>query len=115
MYHLARNILKDHKKKNRKIIEQVPIGEWENNLPGGTRADEELQKKQDAKALQYAMSRLSYESREILILSRFQDLKYSEIGRILDINEGAVKVRVHRAMNQLKEIYLNLEIKQENQ
>jgi RNA polymerase sigma factor (sigma-70 family) len=114
MYHLARNILKDHRKKNKKNVEQNPIGEWENNLPGGILADEPLQRKQDIKMLQYAMSRLNYESREILILSRFQDLKYTEIGRILDLNEGAVKVRVHRAMNQLKEIYLKLEIK-ENQ
>jgi RNA polymerase sigma-70 factor, ECF subfamily len=115
MYHLARNILQDHRKKNKKVAEQRPIGEWENCLPGGMMADERLHKKQEAKALQLAMARLHYESREVLILSRFQDLKYSEIGRILDINEGAVKVRVHRAMNQLKQIYLNLEIKQENQ
>lgn len=114
MYHLARNILKDHKKKNRKKLEQYPISDWENNIPGGMLADEPLQKKQDVKMLQFAMSRLNYESREILILSRFQELKYVEIGRILDINEGAVKVRVHRAMNQLKQIYLNVEIK-ENQ
>lgn len=52
--------------------------------------------------LNKAISNLSNESREVLILSRFQELKYEEIARILEISEGAVKVRVHRAMNQLK-------------
>ena len=60
------------------------------------------------------MGRMTLEYREVIILSRFQELKYQEIARILDISEGAVKVRVHRAMNELKTIYLKAENKQES-
>ena len=42
-------------------------------------------------------------------MSRYQELTYSEIARILGLTEGAVKVRVHRAMNELKKLYLNRE------
>ncbi len=54
------------------------------------------------------MNNLQPESREILILSKFQELKYHEIAAIMDITEGAVKVRVHRALHQLKNVYLQI-------
>jgi DNA-directed RNA polymerase specialized sigma24 family protein len=44
-----------------------------------------------------------------LILSRFQELRHEEIARVLDISVGAVKVRIHRAINQLKERYQSSE------
>ena len=57
----------------------------------------------------FRLKELSPESREVLILSRFQDLRYEEIAGVLDITVGAVKVRVHRAINQLKELYTETE------
>jgi RNA polymerase sigma-70 factor (ECF subfamily) len=55
------------------------------------------------------LAKLSAENREVLVLSRFQELKYEEIARVMNTTEGAVKVRVHRAMNELKTIYLRIE------
>jgi RNA polymerase sigma-70 factor (ECF subfamily) len=40
------------------------------------------------------------------VLSRFQELKGAEIAGILDISVGAVKVRIFRAIGQLKVLYL---------
>lgn len=109
MYHLARNVLKDQVKKNKRTAHTYDVTEWEERIDGGTPADKEIQKRQELKALQHAMASLNPESREVLVLSRYQELKYVEIARILDITEGAVKVRVHRAIGQLKSIYLKLE------
>ena len=53
--------------------------------------------------LHQALARLSPEHREVLVLSRFQEMKYAQIAQVLDTTEGAVKVRVHRAMNELKD------------
>jgi len=39
------------------------------------------------------------------VLSRFQNLKYSEIAEILGCEVGAVKVRVFRAIRELGEIF----------
>ena len=64
------------------------------------------EKRLAVQALQKAMAALSPESREILVLSRFQELKGAEIAGILDISVGAVKVRIHRAISQLKTLYL---------
>jgi RNA polymerase sigma factor (sigma-70 family) len=52
---------------------------------------------------------LSDENRELIVLCRFQELNYREIAKILNTTEGAVKVRMHRALNQLKSNYLKIE------
>jgi RNA polymerase sigma-70 factor (ECF subfamily) len=52
---------------------------------------------------------LPEDKREILVLSRFQELKYEEIARLLGCETNTVKVRVHRALQQLREVYLGLE------
>jgi RNA polymerase sigma-70 factor (ECF subfamily) len=55
-----------------------------------------------------ALQRLPVERREVLVLSRFEFKSYEEIAVLLDCSVGAVKVRAHRALKQLREIYLNL-------
>jgi RNA polymerase sigma-70 factor (ECF subfamily) len=59
--------------------------------------------------LQRALSLLSPAEREIIRFTRFQKLKYHEIAIILNISESGVKMRVHRAMKNLKNIYLKLD------
>ncbi len=55
-----------------------------------------------------ALQRLPVERREVLVLSRYEFKSYEEIAVLLDCSVGAVKVRVHRALKQLREIYLDL-------
>ena len=56
-------------------------------------------------ALHLALNKLSDEEREIIIMSRFQDIKYSEIAEIQGLSLSAVKVKVHRAIKKLREFY----------
>lgn len=109
MYHLARNVLNDHHKKNKAASQHQDVTELESRIGGGKLADEQIQKEQELNMLNNAIASLSEESREVLILSRYQELKYDEIAGILNISEGNVKVRVYRAIQQLKSIYLKLE------
>jgi RNA polymerase sigma-70 factor (ECF subfamily) len=51
---------------------------------------------------------LPEEKREVLLLSRFQELKYDEIARMLDCDVGTIKVRVHRALRELRTIFEKL-------
>ena len=70
--------------------------------------DLELRQSQEVTLLQTALAGLPLESREVLVLSRFQNLKYEEIARILDCGVGAVKMRVHRALGELREKFSQL-------
>jgi RNA polymerase sigma-70 factor (ECF subfamily) len=109
MYHLARNVLADAAKKNKPSAHHQDIDDWAGKIAGGTAADASLQQAQETALLHQALSRLSADQREVLVLSRFQELKYEQIAQLLDTTVGAVKVRAHRALNQLKDIYLKLE------
>ena len=68
--------------------------------------DRELEQQQDVELLQCAMLKLSVDKREVLVLSRYQGMKYEEVANVLSCEVGAVKVRVHRALKELREIFL---------
>lgn len=61
-----------------------------------------LENAEEERRLAAALVGLPEEDRAILLLSRFEGLRYAEIGKILGISEGAVKVRAHRALLQLR-------------
>jgi RNA polymerase sigma factor (sigma-70 family) len=103
MYQIARNARLDHVRKGRP---EAPLT-IEPIAPAPS-ADS-AQQKQEALLLQRALLQLPEDKREILILSRFQELKYQEIARLMSCEVGAVKVRVHRALQQLREIFRELE------
>ena len=60
---------------------------------------------EDYERLDRAFSALSDAQREIIILSRYQGLKYEEISAIINQSVPAIKVAMHRAMKQLRCIY----------
>jgi RNA polymerase sigma factor (sigma-70 family) len=55
--------------------------------------------------LDQALAGLQPEQREVLVLSRFQGLKYEEIARIKESSVPAIKVQVHRAIKHLRNLY----------
>ena len=59
--------------------------------------------------LHRALQLLTPEKREVLVLSKFKEMKFSQIGEILDCSEGAAKVKAHRALKELRTIFLQLE------
>jgi RNA polymerase sigma-70 factor (ECF subfamily) len=67
-----------------------------------------LEREQQAALLRRALAELPEDKREVLVLSRFQGLKYQEIGALLGCEEGAVKVRVFRAIRALREAYTSV-------
>jgi RNA polymerase sigma-70 factor (ECF subfamily) len=98
----------DHYRKN-KIKVKESLESWEERLGTDENRATEFQHDDEMKLLSMAMDRLPEDKREILLLSKFQDKKYKEIGDILGCSEGAVKVKVFRALQELKEVYKELE------
>jgi len=54
--------------------------------------------------VQAALTRLSPELREAVILRDLQQLEYNEIRQILDVPEGTVKSRINRGRIELARI-----------
>lgn len=57
-----------------------------------------------------ALGRLADNHREILVLRDYQDLRYVEIARLLNIPVGTVMSRLHRARKALRDVLLEEEI-----
>jgi RNA polymerase sigma factor (sigma-70 family) len=110
MYQIARNANVDQAQKRK--AEVVGIDEFDERRPepaSDAPGPEEIAAKgQDVALLKRALERLPADKREILVLSRFNDLKYDEIAGILGCEVGTVKVRVFRAMRALEQIYFAL-------
>jgi RNA polymerase sigma factor (sigma-70 family) len=104
MFGIARNSCLAHLK--RRAADQVPLAAEHVEAPDT--ADETPRDDRESELVRAALLRLPAERREVLVLSRYEYKSYDEIARVLDCSVGAVKVRVHRAMKQLREIYLDM-------
>ena len=99
LYTIARNVLIDLSRKDKRKAE------LEEDVVDQT-ADQEndLRVKQEYRKVLSAMNKLEKDEREILSLALTEDLKYREIALIVGINEGNVKIKVHRARLKLREL-----------
>ena len=66
--------------------------------------EEAVLEKERRGILDNAISCLSAEHKDVLILREYQQYSYDEIAKILDVSEGTVKSRINRAKVRLREI-----------
>lgn len=104
MFSVARNAAVDHYRGRPRLeVQESP----EAPEPAAPLVDpvDQLGRREQSELLQSALARLTREKRELLLLARFGEMKYEAIGELLGITVGAVKVRVHRALKDLREAY----------
>ncbi len=101
IYKIARNTMFDHYRKHkREELQELESDELSEDITPETNFEGEEQKELVRKAL----NSLPERKREVLILSRFQNMKYSEIAEILGCSENTVKVQVHRSLKDLHKL-----------
>ncbi len=110
MYHMARNLFADHYKKQKKMGYKEEPEVADKYFKDEFNAEEKRIKEEQLDMLQLAMNRLSVEKREVLVLSKYQGMRYQDIAEVLDITESAVKVRIFRALKDLKVQYGILDV-----
>jgi len=87
IYQMARNLHADYRKQQ-EVVD-----------------DTDRYREEDYERLDYALTLLGDEQRELIVLSRYQGLKYEEISTIVNQSVPAIKVAIHRAIKQLRSIY----------
>lgn len=108
LFAIARNVHADHyRNKANRYTED--IDKWRDQIESQSDQNLSLERKEEILRLREALNQLDPSKREVLVLSRFQGMKYREIGELLDLSEGNVKVRVFRAMKELKNIFQQLD------
>ena len=109
MYHMARNLFSDHYRKNKKMGYKEDVEVADKYFSNENNAESNRIQREEMDLLQHAMNQLTFEKKEVLILSKYQEMKYKDIADLLGITESAVKVRIFRALKDLKTVYLQLE------
>lgn len=107
LFRIARNARADHFRKRGPL--PAPVDAALDVAAPDPGPDRRLERQVDVQQLDRAMQQLGEEPRDLLVLARYHGLPYDRIAETLGIEVGAVKVRVHRAMKQLRAVFFRLE------
>lgn len=109
MYHLARRCAADHFRQATRAPHATDPARLHERADEAPHAAHHAATRDDHALLHLALTRLDRADREVLLLSRFQELSFAEISTILECSVGAAKVRAHRALGELRAVYFQLQ------
>ena len=111
LYQITLNIIRDRfKKKELNYVSlDTPVetddSEFYSQPADLTNNPEQIiSQKENLQTIQQAIYSLPLKYREVIVLRHLQDLSYIEIGNILKLPPGTIKVRLYRAREQLRKI-----------
>lgn len=103
LYQAARHKIIDYYRKNQEepleSVEHLP------SLQSGL--EEQTERAEDLEKLYARLQSLKEEHKEVIVLRYVQELSHKEIGAIIGKTSGAVRVLLHRAMDELKKAFGN--------
>lgn len=105
MTSVTRNLLIDHYRRTKRdritdsLEDAMPV--VENKESSARRPDQQVLLGELSSQVQTALTKLSPELREAVILRDLQQLEYAEIRQVLDVPEGTVKSRINRGRIEL--------------
>jgi RNA polymerase sigma factor (sigma-70 family) len=111
MYHLARRCAADHYRKALSAPAVVDPADLSMHADSAPLAGETASSRDDHQLLHTALQRLDPADREVLLLSRLQELSFAEVAEVLECSIGAARVRAHRALASLREEFFQLQPK----
>lgn len=102
LFRITANLCKDYLKNRRRDdvgLEDAPALVSDRGDP-----ERELDRSQLSSDLARALESLTGDQREAFVLKHVEDLSYEEISEMLEVSVPALKMRVHRAREQLREL-----------
>jgi RNA polymerase sigma factor (sigma-70 family) len=106
LFRIARNARADYYRGRQVTSTYTDAMEGEDPARG---PQAQLEEESDAARLQRALLELREDKRELLVLARYREMKYEAIAELLGVDIATIKVRVHRALKELRDIFLTLE------
>ena len=93
---LVRTTSENRKKKQLEVVvDQIP----------DRIEDQPIESTEQIERLRIVMNNLPIAEKELLVMSRFQGMKYKQIAEIIGSTETAVKTKIHRTIKKLKVLY----------
>lgn len=97
LFAIARNLVIDWYRKKKEIsLEAVADPSYLEHV------DEKITQDEEKQQLNRVLDKLKFDQRQIITLRYFEELSFFEIGKVVHLSEGAVRVRLHRILKQLK-------------
>lgn len=107
MFHIARNVSNDQfKKDNRRRFATNDIEKWKGNEVDEIEKESSELKEINDRMLFNALEMIDPDKKQLIVLSKLEGMKYADIGALHGITEGNVKVKVFRALGELKKLCL---------
>lgn len=101
IYRLAHNVRIDFLRQQKITTTTLETQHLETFLGTAQGPEEVLLAREEKASLQHALKELPEPQRDLIILSRFQDLSHGEIAAITGRSRNTVKVQIFRALKQL--------------
>jgi RNA polymerase sigma factor (sigma-70 family) len=99
LFHIARNVRIDHVRKRQpdQLMADAPEPAAEGAGVAAT-----IEAAQEVERLRQALMRLPDDRRELVVLAKYRGLSHDQIAAVLRVEPGTVRVRLHRALKQLR-------------
>ncbi len=107
LYMIAKNHCRDYAKnirRNNKRFSEMESFELESKMSQENTTEEEIEVKEQSALLNKALKKINPEYAEAFLMKYRDDMTYKAMASRLDVTVSALKVRVHRARKELKEI-----------
>jgi RNA polymerase sigma-70 factor, ECF subfamily len=106
LFRIARNARADYFR-TRRSLEPLADEAMERPEPGPGPM-RRLEADRERARLKRALLQLREDKRELIVLARYRGMSHEQIAGLLGVETGAVKVRIHRALRELRDIFLTL-------
>lgn len=100
IFTIARNMFADHYRTMQKTADHIEVEAMADITPA---SDDD--QSEEVLHLRKVLRELSVADRELIVMSKYQGMKYQEIARQIGSNENAVKTRIHRIVKRMRTLY----------
>ena len=100
IFKIARNNLADHYQKSQRTKTNIEVESL-----GDLSMNGEYDGSEDVAHLYQALNLLKTDEKELIVMNRLQGIRYDQIAEITNSTEGAIKVKVHRIIKKLRDVY----------
>lgn len=108
LFHIGRNVFNTHYSKQNRQGHPIELTDYGMEL-GEAELETIMDKLHNIRQLEKALNRLTLENKELILLNKFKEMRYKEIAEVVGCTEGAARTRTHRALQQLKTVFFELE------
>lgn len=99
LFRIARNSMIDLSRKKKELPLDTAL-----EIESKEDIEEELDRKNNIETVQKALLKLEDNERQLVVLRFFEEMQSKDIAQILNLNEGAIRVRIHRILKKLREL-----------